>query len=73
MRGECFHPARAVAPFQCSFRFIYARGMFLLWAKVLQSRADVSIHICAGNVLVRGEGNGVCEGFQLIYVRRTFL
>ena len=72
MCGECFVITEDNTVYRPTFQLIYAREMFLLWAKVLQSRADVSIHICAGNVLVRGEGDGVCEGFQLIYVRGMF-
>ena len=46
--------------------------MFLLWAKVLQSRADVSIHICAGNVSLGQDTEYIEIQFQLIYVRGMF-
>ena len=55
------------------FQLIYARGMFLKAFCIWRHDADVSTHICAGNVLC-GEGtDGWPRKFQFIYVREMFI
>ena len=50
MCGECFSWYVYDGVKWALFQLIYVRGMFRIVADTMQEFADVSTHICAGNV-----------------------